>query len=103
MKAILLAAGIGSRLRPLTDTVPKCMLPIGGKPLLDIWLDSLVVAGVDQVLVNVHHLPDVILPHLEARSYPPDVTVAYEPTLLGSAGTLLAHKEWLAVEDCFII
>ena len=54
MKAFLLAAGLGTRLRPLTDTVPKCMLTIEGRPLLDIWLDSFDRAGVDEVLVNVH-------------------------------------------------
>ena len=60
MKAFLLAAGIGSRLRPITDTIPKCMLPIAGRPLLDIWLDAFDRAGVDEVLVNLHHLPDVV-------------------------------------------
>jgi dTDP-glucose pyrophosphorylase len=52
VKAFLLAAGIGSRLRPITDTTPKCMLEIGGRPLLGIWLDELSRAGVDEVLVN---------------------------------------------------
>ena len=61
MKAFLLAAGLGTRLRPLTDNVPKCMLTIDGRPLLDIWLDSFDRAGVDEVLVNVHHLADVVL------------------------------------------
>ena len=49
MKAFLLAAGVGSRLRPITDTIPKCMLPIGGRPLIDIWLDAFDRAGVDEV------------------------------------------------------
>ena len=49
MKAFLLAAGIGSRLRPITDTIPKCMLDIDGRPLLDIWLDAFGRAGVDEV------------------------------------------------------
>ena len=68
MKAFLLAAGVGSRLRPITDTIPKCMLAIGGRPLLDIWLDAFDRAGVDEVLVNLHHLPDVVRHHLEARA-----------------------------------
>ena len=52
MKAFLLAAGVGERLRPITDKTPKCMLAIGGQPLLDIWLDAFDRAGIDEVLVN---------------------------------------------------
>ena len=61
MKAFLLAAGVGSRLRPITDATPNCMVVIGGQPLLDIWLDAFHRAGVDEVLVNLHHLPDQVL------------------------------------------
>ena len=68
VKAFLLAAGVGSRLRPITDTIPKCMLDIDGRPLLDIWLDAFDRAGVDEVLVNLHHLPDVVRRHLAART-----------------------------------
>ena len=68
MKAFLLAAGVGSRLRPITDTIPKCMVPIGGQPMLDIWLDAFDRAGVDEVLVNLHHLPDIVRSHLDARA-----------------------------------
>ena len=57
MKAFLLAAGVGSRLRPMTDAMPKCMVEIDGRPLLDIWLDAFERAGVDEVHVNLHHLP----------------------------------------------
>ena len=70
MKAFLLAAGIGSRLRPITDTIPKCMLVIDDRPLLDIWLDAFDRAGVDEVLVNLHHLPEVVTttsPHAPGR------------------------------------
>ncbi len=102
MKAFLLAAGIGSRLRPITDTTPKCMLTIGGRPLLDIWLDKLCRAGVDEVLVNLHHLPDVVRRHVAARATPPDVRMFFEPELLGSAGTLAANREWVDGEDFFL-
>ena len=88
MKAFLLAAGVGSRLRPITDTIPKCMVAIDGQPLLDIWLDAFDRAGVDEVLVNLHHLPDVVRRHLAARTGPPAVRTVIEPELLGSAGTL---------------
>jgi mannose-1-phosphate guanylyltransferase len=102
VKAFLLAAGVGSRLRPLTDGTPKCMLPIGGKPLLSIWLDTLAEAGVDEVLINLHHLPDVVRRHLADRSGPPAVRTSYEPELLGSAGTLLANRSWIDADDFFL-
>lgn len=102
MKAFLLAAGIGSRLKPLTDTVPKCMVPIGGRLLLDIWLDALRRAGAGEVLINLHHLPDVVCGHLAARAGPPAIRTFFEPQLLGSAGTLAANRDWVAGEEFFL-
>lgn len=102
MKAFLLAAGVGSRLRPITDTIPKCMIPVGGQPLLDIWLDAFDQAGVDEVLVNLHHLPDVVRNHLDARAGTPSVRTFFEPELLGSAGTLAANRAWVEGEEMFL-
>jgi mannose-1-phosphate guanylyltransferase len=102
MKAFLLAAGVGSRLRPITDTIPKCMLPIGGQPLLDIWLDAFDRAGVDEVLVNLHHLPDAVRHHLDGRTGTPAVRAVFEPELLGSAGTLAANRAWVDREEMFL-
>jgi mannose-1-phosphate guanylyltransferase len=102
VKAFLLAAGIGSRLRPITDTVPKCMVTIDDRPLLDIWLDALDRAGVDEVLVNLHYLPDVVRDHVAARTGSPAVRLVFEPDLLGSAGTLLANRDWVAGEELFL-
>jgi mannose-1-phosphate guanylyltransferase len=102
VKAFLLAAGIGSRLRPITDVTPKCMLPIDDQPLLDIWLDAFGRAGVDEVLVNLHHLPDVVSRHLATRTGPPAVRTVFELELLGSAGTLAANRQWVDGEDLFL-
>jgi mannose-1-phosphate guanylyltransferase len=102
MKAFLLAAGLGTRLRPVTDTVPKCMLPIDGRPLLGIWLDEFGRAGVDEVLVNLHYLPDVVRRYLGTRTGAPAVRTFFEPELLGSAGTLAANRDWVAGEDMFL-
>ncbi len=102
MRAFLLAAGIGSRLRPLTDETPKCMVDIDGRPLLDIWLEAFDRAGVDEVHVNVHHLPHVVLRHLATRRDGPLVSTSFETTLLGSAGTLLANRDWIAGEKMFL-
>lgn len=102
MKAFLLAAGVGSRLRPITDTVPKCMVVIDERPMLDIWLDAFAQADVDEVLINLHHLPDVVRRHLAARTAPPAVRMFHEPELLGSAGTLLANRKWIQREEFFL-
>jgi mannose-1-phosphate guanylyltransferase len=102
VKAFLLAAGLGSRLRPITDTVPKCMVIIDERPLLDIWLDAFAQAGADEVLVNLHHLPGVVRRHLAARTAPPGVRTFHEPELLGSAGTLLANRKWVQGEEFFL-
>ncbi len=102
MKAFLLAAGAGRRLRPVTDSVPKCMVPIAGRPLLDIWLDAFGRAGVDEVLVNLHYLPDVVAAHLAGRTGVPVVRTFFEPELLGSAGTLSANRRWVQGEEMFL-
>lgn len=103
MKAFLLAAGLGTRLRPLTDHVPKCLVDIGGRPLLDIWLDALASAGVDEVLLNVHHLHHQVEEHVAARAgRAPFVRVVHEPTLLGSAGTMRANREFVEGEPFYL-
>jgi mannose-1-phosphate guanylyltransferase len=102
MKAFLLAAGAGTRLRPITNTTPKCLLPIAGRPLLDLWLDALAAAGVDEVLVNLHHLAANVRRHLDSRRAPPSVRPFFEPELLGSAGTLRANRGWVEGEELFL-
>ena len=69
-KAMVLAAGLGLRMRPLTDRMPKPMVPVAGKPLLDHVLDKLADAGVGEAVVNVHYLPDQIIDHVAHRSRP---------------------------------
>jgi mannose-1-phosphate guanylyltransferase len=102
VKAFLLAAGVGSRLRPVTDTIPKCMVAIDGRPLIDIWLDAFDAAGVEEVLVNLHYLPDAVRHHLAARTGSSAVRTVFEPELLGSAGTLAANRHWVDGEEMFL-
>jgi mannose-1-phosphate guanylyltransferase len=102
MKAFLLAAGHGTRLRPLTDTIPKCLVPIRGVPLLQIWLDLCRRHNINQILINVHAHSDIIRSFL--REHCNDdlkVTVSEERVLLGSAGTLLANRNWLGSDPFF--
>ncbi len=78
------------------------MVLIDDRPILDIWLDAFDRAGVDEVLVNLHHLPDVVRHHLALRTGPPAVRTFFEPELLGSAGTLAANRQWVAGEEFFL-
>lgn len=69
MRALLLAAGLGTRLRPITDRVPKCLVKVQGKPLLDYWLDILLTNGIDRVLVNTHYLPGAVNTYVKQSSW----------------------------------
>jgi mannose-1-phosphate guanylyltransferase len=100
MKAFLLAAGHGTRLRPLTDRIPKCLVPIRGVPILNIWLELCRRAGIRELLVNLHAQADVVRSALhEYRGI--KVRLSEEQVLQGSAGTLLANRQWVASEPEF--
>lgn len=87
MNAIILAAGVGTRLRPLTDTMPKPMLPIAGEPLLVHTLRWLRRAGIQQIALNLHYLPQVVRDGLgDGSRYEVELHYSFEPTLLGTAG-----------------
>src|SRR5256885_7495064 len=95
LKALLAAAGTGTRLRPLTDVLPKCLMPIGGKPLLGIWLDMLSRADVSEIVVNLHHHAELVRDYVGRSPFAHIVTLAHEQTLLGTAGTLMRHRDRL--------
>jgi MurNAc alpha-1-phosphate uridylyltransferase len=85
-KAMVLAAGLGVRMRPLTDRMPKPLVPVAGRPLLDHVLDKLAEAGVREAVVNVHYLPDQIIDHVASRAQP-HVTISDERNIvLGTGG-----------------
>src|ERR1700744_6588993 len=85
-KAMVLAAGLGVRMRPLTDPMPKPMMPVAGQPLLDHVLDKLGNAGVTEAVVNVHYLPDQIIDHVAARKRPRVIISDERDTVLGTGG-----------------
>lgn len=105
-KALLLAAGLGTRLRPLTNATPKCLVPIGGRPLLDHWVDRLCDAGVIEAVINTHSLADKVHNHVVGvnRAGRLRLVDAFEPELLGSAGTISAHASLIDdADEIFII
>ena len=103
MKAFLLAAGNGTRLRPLTDNIPKCLLPIRGVPLLEQWLNNCKAAGITDVLVNTHAQAEAIRRFVAERQSGVKVRITEEPELLGSAGTVAENRDFVAAERAFFI
>lgn len=105
MKAYLLAAGRGERLRPLTDITPKCLLPLEGEPLLGHWLRACRRHGIEEVLVNTHHLADAVRCYVEGPALEHGVRIHlfHEPALLGSAGTVRAARDFVAGEESFFV
>ena len=98
VKALLLAAGLGTRLSPLTDNWPKCLMPIGERPLLEYWLETLYSTNVRDVLVNLHHHSEIVQEFLNRPHFIDWVSSVYEETLLGTAGTLRANVDFF--QDC---
>src|SRR4029077_2899651 len=88
-KAMVLAAGLGVRMRPLTDHMPKPLVSVAGQPLLDHVLDKLASAGVTEAVVNVHYLPDQIIEHVKARSRPRVIISDERDQVLGTGGALV--------------
>lgn len=95
VKAVVLAAGLGTRLAPLTQSVPKILVPLGGRPLLERQLLYLAANGITHVAVNLHHHADLVLEFLERSDLPVQVRVSHEPELLGTAGALQPLRDFL--------
>ena len=106
MKAFLMAAGLGTRLRPITNTIPKCMVSIKGQPLLGWWMDLFEKHDVSDVLINTHYLPEPVRDFIcsyNRQGHKVKIHESYEPVLLGSAGTLRANKRFVESEGSFLI
>lgn len=101
--AMVLAAGLGKRMKPLTDKVPKPLIEIAGTPLLDRGLNMLDRAGVQHVVVNVHHLADQVIDHLAERQSPVIDISDERDGLLDSAGGIIKALPKLGREPFFVI
>lgn len=104
MKAVLLAAGLGTRLGALTEHTPKCMVEVGGRPVLQRNIEWLAAGGICDLAVNLHHQAKLVREYFGDGS-PYGVTVhwSYEPDLLGTAGTLASLREWISSEPFVVV
>ena len=102
MRALLLAAGFGSRLLPVTATTAKCLVMINGRPLLDYWLQLLFEGGIERVLINTHWLADQVVDHVAVSRWRGRIDLVHEAELLGTGGTVLANREWFG-EQPFLV
>ena len=103
MKALLLAAGLGTRLRPITNTIPKCLVPINGKPLLEYWLENLSASGISEFLINTHYFSEQVEDYVNHSIYKDKITLVYEEKLLNTAGTILANKDFFGKETFMLV
>ncbi len=103
MKALVLAAGFGERLRPHTTVTPKPLFPIAGRPLLDIIIEKLELAGCRAIAVNTHHLHRKIEDFLSGRSYLASVQVRYEPVILGTGGAIKNLSDFWNSEPFLVV
>lgn len=101
-KALLLAAGLGTRLKPITDKIQKCLVPIDGKPLIEYWLNALSKAGVKEFLINTHYFADQMNEYVENSKFKNAITLVYEEELLLTGGTILANREFFNNEPFLV-
>lgn len=92
VRALLLSAGFGTRLQPLTNHLPKCLMPIGQKPILGWWLDQLFTANVDRIVINTHYKSELVERYLSSVPSRGKLELSNEVDLLGTAGTLKKHR-----------
>ena len=102
MKALLLCAGFGKRLRPYTNKTSKCLLKLNGKPLLYYWINVLFSSGVDEILVNTHHYSEKIEKFIMGTKFSHKIKIVYEKTLLGTAGTIIRNRNFFNKSDFFV-
>ena len=104
MKAFLLAAGKGTRLRPFTNKHPKCLVQVNSKPLLEIWFEALVQSGITQVMINKHHHSDQVEDYIKQNKFSGlEIFQFYEHELLGSAGTVAANSDFIGRDEDFLV
>ena len=104
MNALILAAGLGTRIQPLTNSMPKCLVEINGKSMLEFWIDKLQLSQINEILINTHHFSELVQERVKTIASSKVLRLVHEQHLLGTAGTLrkviqLCHSE----EDLLVL
>jgi NDP-sugar pyrophosphorylase family protein len=102
MKAMILAAGYGTRLRPITYTMPKPMVPLGGRPLIGRLVDAVIKSGVGEIVVNLHHFPEQIRDYLSSQ-FKIRFHFSHEPEILGTGGGVRKVRSVLERDEDFFL
>ena len=103
MKALILAAGRGSRLGKITDNLPKPLVEVKGKPVIGYLIDKLINLNVTEIFVNMHYKHELLEKFILNSSYKVKINLIYEPTLLGTAGTLKSLNHQLSTENFIVM
>lgn len=103
MKALLLAAGLGTRLKPITNYTQKCLVPINGKPLIEYWLENLSNVGVQHFLINTHYFKEQMEQFVLKSKFKDKITLVYEEELLNTGGTILKNKSFFDKDSFFVV
>ena len=94
MNSLILSAGYGKRLNPITLTKPKCLIKIKGKPIISIWIENLIKINTKKIFVNTHYQHKQVESYLKKKKLNTKLKILYEPTLLGTAGTLIKNMKY---------
>lgn len=104
MNAFIFAAGLGTRLKPLTDTMPKALVPVGGKPLLYHVIEKLKSAGIKKIVINIHHFGDMIIDYVKSQnSFGVEILFSDERQMLLETGGAIKHAVDLLGDEPFLI
>jgi len=103
MKALLLAAGRGTRLGKITETIPKPLVKVKDKPVIDYLIQKLINLNVTHILINTHYKNTLIEEYINSTKYDVEISLIYEPQLLGTAGTLKYNINALSSEDFIVM
>ncbi len=103
MRALILAGGYGTRLGELTKSTPKVLIEVGGVPIIDRTIEKLTDVGITEITINTHYMNEMVAEYLTSRFPDLNLRIVYEPILLGTAGTLKANIDWLAVDDFIVM
>ena len=104
VRALLLAGGLGTRLKPITDKLPKCMVTINEEPMIERWLTALEECECQKTIINTHYMPEVVRRYIKERKQTSmEIIIEHEEVLLGTAGTLFRNKRYYEETGCLVI